>query len=174
MQTPRLRRATTAAGIGSVLLLTLMLGLALAGQQKPSPSSLKGVWRHVEITTTGPNGRTVKNPQPGLLILTDRYFSVTREPGEAPRRELPPPDKATDKDIAEAARGFVGQAGTYDVTGGELTYRYVVSLVPNQMRQGSFTTFTFKRDGDTLYLTQKATQTGPLANPTTFRYMRLE
>lgn len=172
MHTPYLRKATMAAGIGSVLLLTLMVGLTLAGQQRPSGPSLKGVWRHAEITTTGPNARTIK-VQAGLLILTDKYFSVTRETSDTPRRELPP-DKATDKDLAEAFRGFVGQAGTYEVTGGELTYRYVVTLFPNQMRRPSFTTFTYKRDGDTLYLTQKANQNGPLANPSTFRYVRVE
>lgn len=140
MQTPPRRKAIVAAGIGSVLLLTSMVGLTLALQQGPSAPSLKGVWRHAEITITGPNARTIKNPQPGLLILTDKYFSITRESSDTARREVPP-DKVSDKDIAEAARGFVGQAGTYEVTGGEITLRYIVTLNPNLMRRASFTTF---------------------------------
>jgi hypothetical protein len=43
------------------------------------------------------------------------------------------------------------------------------------MRNGNFQTVTFRFEGqDTLWLTTKATDDGPTANPVTFTLIRLE
>ena len=46
---------------------------------------------------------------------------------------------------------------------------------PAEMRAGNFLTFTFRLEGpDTLWLTTKTDENGPLANPTTVKLTRLE
>ena len=157
-----------AAGIGSVF-LTAMVGSALAGQQSTQGSSLKGVWSHIEIS----NAEGTIKPRPGMVIFTDGHFSVTREGGTTPRPEFPPQDQRTEADLREALR-FVGQSGTYEVAGNELTLRYVVTSNANLMLRPSFTTFTYQVDGDNLTLINKANTNGPMANPSTYRYVRLE
>ena len=39
-------------------------------QPARAQSGLEGVWRLTEITTMGPKGSTISNPQPGLFVFT--------------------------------------------------------------------------------------------------------
>lgn len=157
-----------AAMVGPVVLL-LLSGLAVFAQQRPT---IKGVWRNTEIVYTGPNARTI-TAQPGLFIFTDRYYSITRVNRDTARPPLPPLDKATDKERADAFGAFTARAGTYETNGAELRTTFAVELNPNAMPAG-FATFTFKTDGKTLELTQKAVTAGPVPNPATFKYVRVE
>lgn len=121
--------------------------------QQPNKSSLKGVWRFTEETSTGPNARTLAS-QPGFLIFTDRYYSVNRVLGNAPRPDMPAPP-STDKAFADATRNFWSWAGTYSVTGNEVTMDWLVTLSPNAMKTGKSTfTYKYRLDGDTMWLTQ--------------------
>ncbi len=65
MQIPGIVKAT--AGTAGTFALT-SLGIALAAQQSTTPH-VEGVWRVVEVTTTGPGGTTDRNPQPGLYFF---------------------------------------------------------------------------------------------------------
>jgi hypothetical protein len=88
---------------------------------------------------------------------------------------LPPPDKATDKQIAEAFVPFTANAGTYEIRGDELTTKRITAKNPAEMRAGNSLTFTFRLDGrDTLWLTSKTDENGPPANPTAVKLTRLE
>jgi hypothetical protein len=157
------------------LALSLCVLVALAvvvAQQKPG--NIQGVWRVAEATFTGPNARTVKSPQPGIRIFTQRHYSINDVTTEKPRAEHPPQGQATDKELADAFGPYTGQAGTYELKGAEITLRVVSAKSPNAMRSGNFTTLTFRFDGEALVLTGKANAAGPIANPTTLRLTRIE
>lgn len=152
----------------------LVVAVVARAQQRSSPS-LVGVWKVAEVTTTGPNGRKVTNPQPGVRIYTPRYFSVTDVTSDRPRPELPPPGKASDKQLADAFGPFAARAGTYEVKGNEILYHIIAAKAPNLMKPGIVLTSTFKFEGnDTVVIVQKTDQNGPVANPLTTKLTRLE
>ena len=172
MRTSPQRLLAAVVFVGVVVGITLRSSLDTA---RAANSAAIGVWRVAEETTTGPNGRKNTNPQPGVLIFTQRYYSVNEVTANAPRPELPPPDKRTDKQVADAFGPFTGQAGTYEIKGNELTYRPIAAKNPNVMRAGHFFVDTFRMEGNnTLWLTGKANNAGPIANPGTTKLTRLE
>jgi hypothetical protein len=158
--------------VGVVVGIAEIVGFAQRGS---SNSAVVGVWRVAEVTTTGPNGRQNTNPQPGVLIFTARYYSIAEVTANSPRPELPSPDKQTDKQVADAYRPFTGRAGTYEIKGSELTYKPIAAKNPGTMRAGNVFVDTFRMEGNnTLWLTGKATDAGPIANPGTTKPTRLE
>src|SRR4051812_5008731 len=87
-------RDSRAAAIGTVVVLTGMVGLTLAGQQRSaSTPTLKGVWRIAEIRYTGPNARAVTSPQPSMVIFTDKHVASVGVDSDTARQHLPPPDQ---------------------------------------------------------------------------------
>jgi hypothetical protein len=143
--------------------------------QRGNSPSIVGVWKVSEITTTGPNARKIANPQPGLRIFTQRHYSISEVTSDKPRLELPPLGQAaTDKQLSDAFGPFTGQAGTYEIKGNELTTRAAAAKSPNAMRAESFITSTFVLEGNSLTITTKVNATGPIANPTTTKYTRVE
>jgi hypothetical protein len=164
------KRLLTAAILVVVLGgITQMVGIA---QGVKSP--VIGVWRTSEVTRTGPNAGTNASPQPGLTIFTSRYYSIDSVTSDAPRPDLPQ-QGATDKQRADAWGPFTANAGTYAIKGNELTNTVITAKNPNVMKSGGWQAFTFRMDGkNTLWLTQKANQDGPVANPTTFKLTRVE
>jgi len=167
-------RRFLAAGmaVGIVVGLAQSVGMAQSGK---STSPLIGVWRVAEVTTTGPNARKITNPQPGLLIVTAGHYANERVTSDAPRPELPPADKRTDKQVADAFGPFNANAGTYEIKGNEITAKRMVAKNPATMKAGNFEVDTFRLEGkDTLWVTAKATGDGPVQNPTTIKYIRIE
>ena len=162
--------------VAAVLGALVVFGSAMAAQQGGSSTpSIVGVWRIAEVTFTGPNARKITNPQPGLRIFTRRHYSFTAVTSDKPRAELPPPGKATDKQLADAFGPFQANAGTYEVKGNEITTRPTVAKAPNVMSGGNFATRTLKFEGnETVWITDKVSQDGPVANPTTFKMTRVE
>jgi hypothetical protein len=133
-----------------------------------------GVWRIAEITYKGPNARTVTTPQPGIRIFTATHYSVTQVTSDGPRARIP--DKgATDKQLLEQFGPLNVSAGTYQITGDEIRLVRIVGKTANTMEPGNFASFTFRMEGkNTLWMTQKATDVGPVANPQTIKLTRLE
>jgi hypothetical protein len=162
----------SAAVVGTILIVG---AAAVAQQRGGSQPSVVGVWKVSEATVTGPNARKIANPQPGIRIFTQRHYSIIEVQGDTSRPDLPPQGQATDKQLADVWRPFVSNAGTYEVKGNEITTRAVVAKNPGVMRAGSFATVTFQLEGrDTLWLTQKSNDAGPVANPITYKLTRLE
>ena len=161
-----------------VLVAAVLIGIVeIVGhaQRGNSNSGVIGVWRVSEITFIGPDTRTVTKPEPGIVIVTPHYYSRNLVISDAPRPELPPPDKRTDKQIADAFGPFIANAGTYEIRGNEFTTRRIAAKNPAEMRAGNFLTFTFRLEGrDTLWLTSKTDEHGPLTNPTAVKLTRLE
>ena len=160
------------AVLSSVALLT---SIDVAAQSKRG--SLQGVWQTVEVTVTGPGARTITipEPRPNLIIVTAKYYSRVEVHSDGPRPMLANVAKASADELRAVWDPFVGEAGTYEVTAGNvMTMRPLVAKNPAAMAPGAFSTYSYKLDGDTLSLTQERNQNGPFANPFSLKLVRVE
>jgi hypothetical protein len=160
------------AVLSSVALLT---SIDVAAQSKRG--SLQGVWQTVEVTVTGPGARTIKipEPRPNLVIVTAKYYSRVEDHSDGPRPIIADVAKATADELRAVWDPFVGEAGTYEVTDGNvITMRPLVAKNPAAMAPGAFITYSYKLDGDTLWVTLQKNQNGPIVNPVTVKAVRVE
>ncbi len=160
-----------AAAIAAVVLAT---SAGVGGQSKSG--SLQGVWQTVEITIAGPTPRTIAfaDPRPNLTIITARHYSRTEVQSEGPRPIIADVAKATADELRTTWGPFVGEAGTYEVSGTTLTMRPLASKNPAAMVAGAFIVYTYKLDGNTLWVAQERNQNGPYPTPATFKLVRVE
>jgi hypothetical protein len=162
----------------SALPVVIGLSFVLVGSgfaQTSSPSSLQGVWKVTEVTTTGPSASKQTAPQPGLYIFTGKHYSIVTINSDKPRPDLPQDaTTATLEQLRAAWDPFTAQAGTYEVKGSDVTFRPLAAKNPSVMKAGNFSTSSFKIEGATLTLVNKATQAGPATNPTTRKLTRVE
>jgi len=133
--------------------------------------ALQGAWRVVEMVTTGPGGRTIANPQPGLLLFAGRHYSYTLVNGDQPRPR-PPGGFASPEQLLAAWNPFAANAGTFEIEGDRMIRRPVVAKSPEAMGPGIYNEYTFRLSADTLWTTSVGTETGPTRSPTTVRYVR--
>ena len=82
--------------------------------------------------------------------------------------------KATADELRATWGPFVGEAGTYEVSGNTITMRPIASKSPAAMASGAFIVSTFKLDGNTLWIAQQRNQNGPYPSPVTFKLVRVE
>jgi hypothetical protein len=164
--------------VKKVLFAVLSVGLVssegMAGQS--TRQSIQGVWRIVEATITGPAARTIEFAErPNLTIMTARHYSRVEVQADGPRPILADVAKASADELRAVWGPFVGEAGTYEITAGNLiTMRPIASKNPAVMGPGILITYAYKLDGDTLSLTQQRNQSGPFANPFTLKLVRVE
>jgi hypothetical protein len=147
--------------------ITILATAPIASAQ----GKLEGVWKSTEVTFTGPNARTITNLQPGFLIFTKKHFCQIGIQGSKPQPDLPQTD-ATDAQKVATWTPFNGMAGTYEADGTTLTGHLIVGK--NPVKPGSFLTADFKIEGNTLSVMLKTTQDGPIANPMTMKFVRVE
>jgi hypothetical protein len=161
--------------------LVVLTGVALLtsaevnGESKGE--SIQGTWQTVEVTLTGPGARTItiREPRPNLMIVTARYYSRVEDHSERPRPLLADATRASADDLRATWGPFVGEAGTYEVTAGNLlTMRPIAAKNPAVMGPGVFVTYSYKLDGNTIWVTQQRNQNGPFANPVTIKAVRIE
>ena len=141
------------------------------------PGSVQGVWEAVQVTMTGPSPRTITIPEPraNVTILTAKHYSRVEVHAEGPRPPIADIASATADELRAAWGPFFGEAGTYEITGGNtITMRPVAAKNPAAMAPGAFTTHTFRLQGDTLWVTDQRNQNGPIANPVTAKLVRIE
>ena len=158
----------------AILALGLVSSEGMAGQS--TRQSIQAVWRVMEATITGPAARTIAFAErPNLTIFTARHYSRVEVQADGPRPILADVAKASADDLRALWGPFVGEAGTYEVTPGNLiTMRPIASKNPAVMGPGIFITYAYKLDGDTLSLTQQRNQNGPFANPFMLKLVRVE
>jgi hypothetical protein len=152
---------------------TLTAGTA-AGQSKSG--SIQGVWQAVEVSFPGPTPRTITipEPQPNLTIITAKHYSRVQVEAEGPRPVLPNVANASADELRATWGPFVGEAGTYEIKDDVITMRPIAAKNPAAMTHGAYTTWSFKLTGDTLLVTAKGNQNGPVANPVTVKAVRVE
>jgi hypothetical protein len=159
----------------SVALFAVVFTAAgIAGQS--TRKSLQGVWQTVEVHVTGPGARTITipEPRPNLLIMTARHYSRVAVQAERPRPVLADLAKASADDLRTVWGPFAGEAGTYEVIRDVITMRPIAAKNPAAMIRGAFTAYTFRMDGDTMWITEQRNQNGPLLNPVTVKVVRVE
>jgi hypothetical protein len=139
--------------------------------------SIQGVWRIAEANLTGPKPSTIvfSESRPNLTIITAKHYSRVEVQADGPRPIPADIAKATADELRAAWGPFVAEAGTYEVTAGnEVTMRPIASKSPAAMVSGAFIVYSYKLDGDTMWLTQQKNQNGPFANPFTLKLVRVE
>ncbi len=156
---------------GSVLFLALSVGVPVASAQAQK-TPLEGVWRTVEVVVPGEHGQTFK-PQSTLAIFHGRHYSRVEVHAEQPRTPLTDPASASADQLRAVWGPFVGEAGTFEVSGNEITMQATVAKNPAAMTKGAVSVYTYRIDGDTLTLTQVRTHAGPSA-PVTVKATRVE
>ena len=137
---------------------------------------LRGVWRTTGITRTGPNAVTIALAQPGLVFFTDGYYSIMRVNSDSPRPDLAQADLSTaSADTLRAVYGpITGQAGTYEADDETVTFRPQVAKNTFVMAPGTFFTYRYTLDGDSLTMTSVTARGELVDNPTTYTYSRVE
>jgi hypothetical protein len=128
------------------------------------------------VTITGPDARTIAFAErPNLTIITARHYSRVEVQADRPRPIPADVTKASADELRAVWGPLVAEAGTYELTTGNLvTMRPIASKNPAVMGVGVFITYVYKLDGDTMWLTQQRNQSGPFANPVTFKAVRVE
>ena len=157
-----------------VLALTVVMLATLSTTGQSQSPSIQGAWRAVEVTLTGPGARTITNLRPTLTVVSGKHYARVEEQSENPRPVLPDASKASADELRAAWGPFVGEAGSYELTGDMLTMRPVVAKNPAAMAAGAYSVYRCKVDGNTLTLTTLRNQDGPVANPTTIKLARVE
>ena len=170
----------------AVLTLGLLTGTGVAGQRVQRSAereggskrgSIQGVWQAVEVTITGPGARTIAipDPRPNLTIITARHYSRVEDQSERPRPIPADVTKASADELRAMWGPFVGEAGTYEVTtDNQITMRPIAAKNPAVMGPGTFITYSYKLDGDTIWVTQQRNENGPFANPVIIKAVRIE
>jgi hypothetical protein len=126
----------------------------------------------VEVTVPGPG--TITNLQPNLTILTAKHYSRVEVHTDNPRPILTDVEKASADELRAAWGPFVAEAGTYEVSGDVITMRPIVAKNPASMAHGAYSTYTYKLSGDTVWVTAKSTDKGPVTNPVKIKAIRVE
>jgi len=160
--------------------LAMLVGVGVVGLAALSAQSkrtgLEGVWQVAEVRVTGPDARTIAipEPRPNLIIFTGRHYSRVEIHADGPRPVLADVGKATADELRAVWGPFVGEAGTYEVTGGVLTMHPIVARNPELMAPGGALTYSVKLDGQTFWATVQNDRRGPVANPVTVKAVRVE
>ena len=138
----------------------------------PAPEDkLQGVWKITQVTLSGPSAASFTPIESDTVIFTKKYVSFTVVMGQTPRAALPEKGATDAQKLAIWAPFFAG-VGTYEIEGTTITSRGVIAKEP--IKPGSFATLDFKFEGDTLLLTAKTDENGPVATPYTMKLERLE
>jgi hypothetical protein len=162
-----------------VVALCLTIPTVGSAQNSAAKQSLQGVWKTVEVMTTGSNATTIRNPQPNLVIFTKGHYSQLAVLGGQPRPQFEPatdPTKLTDAEkIAryEQWSRFAANAGTYEVKGTTLIRRPLVAKNETVMAKNSSLEGEFKLEGNTLWITTKSVPGQP-AGETRAKLKRVE
>ncbi len=160
-------------------LSALLLGVGLltihndARQSQSGP--IQGVWQVVQVTMTGPVARTfaIPEPRPNLTIITTKHYCRVAVEADSPRMPVDVPHASADE-LRAVWGPFAGECGTYEVKGNLITMHPVAAKNPAVMAPGAFTTWMYTMDHDTLVVTAKGNQKGPVANPVTIKAVRAE
>jgi|GEM_PF-1555725 len=144
--------------------------VAVEPEEVAAENPLIGVWKITEVTFTAPDSQPVTDPQPGYAILSDKHMAVGTVIGES-RPELP--EEPTDAQLAAAYNSFFANFATYEVEGNIMTTHLLVNSSPNA-KPGDTGTLEYQLEGDILTITPKTNAQGPIENPYTVKFARVE
>ncbi len=144
--------------------------VALRPAADDSDTAVEGVWKSVEVTVTASDSTyTNELAELNLVIFTKRHYARVRIAGAEPRPELP--DEPSDELLLAAWRPFRAHAGTYEVSGSEMTLKVIVAKNPNDTAEQRERTTAFELEGDVMHRTFTSRTTG---NQFRVKYVRVE
>ena len=152
-------RRTAVCALAAVALSVVAPQASLA---KGKATSLEGVWKITNVTTTGANAATIASPQPSLIIFSRGHYSYVAVGGPEPRASAAPaknPDKLTDAEkIAKYDEWdkFTGQAGTYEVKKSTLVRQPIAAKNVSVMTTDGPIEQEYKLAGNSLVLISKS------------------
>ena len=156
------------------LMVAMVAGRSAAPSAADPNAAVQGVWRTLEVVVPGAAGRTFK-PDATLAIFHGRHYSRVEVHAEQPRPPLGNPAAASADQLRAVWGPFFAEAGTFEVSGSDMiTMRATVAKNPAAMRDGASTIYSYRRQGDTLTLTEVRTPAGPSAQPITVTLTRVE
>ena len=174
----RNKRVFVVSGVlGIVTVAMLGMVTTVVGQSKPT---LQGVYRVSEVKVTGPNARTVTKMSPAVVIIAGRHFSFVMD-GSAlsvdgtPRPVLPGGDsfKASADQLRASWGPFAAGSGTIEIRDGEFDFHYIAAKGPEQQQSVSTSTYRFEGNA-VVWTTLVKNAAGPIANPVSYKWTRLE
>jgi hypothetical protein len=156
-------------------LIVAMVAWRSAAPSAAEPNAaVQGVWRTREVVVPGAAGPAFK-PTATLAIFHGRHYSRVEVHAEQPRPLLGNPADASADQLRAVWGPFVAEAGTFEMSGSDvITMRATVAKNPAAMRDGASSVYTFRRQGDTLTLTEVRTPAGPSAQRVTVTLTRVE
>jgi Lipocalin-like domain len=149
------------------LLMILVTVAGIAGAQSAA-TPITGVWKIAGATTP----KQVIESQGGIYIFTGKYFSKHWDRSEKPRAEFDRNSPASERLAGMSA--LLSKVGTYEVSGSSLTTHTQVSINPRTSRPGNSDIYSFKLEGNTLWLTDVDEGGKPSENPVTLKLTRVE
>jgi len=152
--------------------LVLTSTIAVFGQSKRGP--FEGVWQVAEVTRRGTDGLMTFKPGPNLTIFTRKHYSRIDVQGQKPRPALVNPATATAEELREVWGPSVAEAGTYELTQGQLILRPIVAKNPAAMAPDVSIVYSYKLEDGALILTSQRDQNGLVATPFTIKLMRID
>ena len=137
-------RRIAAFTTGLALLGILASAESIAAQE----SSVVGAW--ITASWEGQDG----DPAPGLLIFTETNYSMMFVPAGTVRGRFAG-ETWTDANKVEAVNTLIANSGRYTRSGNQITTEAYVALNQNYMADWgeNHRTYTFRVEGDMLYLT---------------------
>ncbi len=144
------RSATIVALLSAVTLVSVAWDSANSNQDP----SLVGAWI---ATAWEYDGRAVADPQRGLLVFTERNYSMMFVLGETSRPTYSG-DVLTEAETISAYNSFVANSGRYTVSGNEITTEAYMAKDPNYMGDwgSNQVTLTYRFEGEMLHVTWPA------------------
>lgn len=156
------------------LVVALTAGAIVTAGAEQQNTAFQGAWRAVEVVIPGPAGGTFR-PEATLSIFHGRHYSRVEVQADQPRTPLANPSTASADELRAVWGPFVGEGGTFELSGGNtITMQATVAKNPAAMVKGAVSVYTYKRDGNTLTLTQVRTHAGPSPYPATITLTRVE
>jgi len=156
------------------LMVAILAVRSAAPSAAESNAAVQGVWRTLEVVVPGAGGGTFK-PTATLAIFHGRHYSRVEVHAEHSRPLLANPADASADQLRAVWGPFVAEAGTFEMSGSDvITMRATVAKNPAAMRDGVSSVYTYRRQGDTLRLTEVRTPAGSSAQPVTVTLTRVE
>ncbi len=161
--------ASLSAGVTVLIVATVVTRTA-----DESRAAFEGVWRTVDVVVSGPTHQQTFRPGATLAIFHGRHYSRVEVHAEGPRPVLKDPAAASADELRAVWGPFVGEAGTFDLSGNVVTMQAHVAKNPAAMTKGATSVYTYQQNGDSLTLTQVRTHSGPSPAPVTIKLVRVE
>ena len=149
-----------------------LLGISAFARMKPTV--LTGSWSVTEVKTTGPNASTSATRNRGCTYLPERITASRRSIVMRLVPNLRTCRRPLLTELLAVYGPYTANSGTYEVRGGNVTFRPVLAKNPGAMAPGSANVSSFRIAGNTLTLTAVSGGRGPATNPTTTALNRIE